>query len=196
MATTDDDRLAERMRVMSLHGISHDAWNRYTEAGNWYYEILAPGFKYNMSDLAAALGLVQLRRAGEFHRKRQAIAAQYTKALAALSGHIETPADANDGGVHSWHLYIIKLRLENLTIDRRAFVEEMKRRNIGCSVHFIPLHIHPYYRDMYGYEPGDFPSAFQTYQRIVSLPLYPKMTDADVDSVVDAITAICKQHGK
>jgi dTDP-4-amino-4,6-dideoxygalactose transaminase len=196
MAATDDDRLADRMRVMSLHGISHDAWNRYSEAGSWYYEILAPGFKYNMSDLTAALGLVQLQRVGEFHRKRQAIAARYNEALASLNDYIELPADAQEGGVHSWHLYVIKLKLDNLTIDRRAFAEELKRHNIGCSVHFIPLHIHPYYRDTYGYKPEDFPHAFQTYQRIISLPLYPKMTGGDVDSVIDAITAICRQYGK
>lgn len=196
MATTDDDRLAERMRIMSLHGISHDAWNRYTEAGSWYYEILAPGFKYNMSDIVAALGLAQLQRVGEFHRRRSAIAARYNEKLAALSDFIETPACAEPNGVHSWHLYVIKLKLGNLTIDRRAFAEELKRHNIGCSVHFIPLHMHPYYRDTYGYTPEDFPNAFETYRRIISLPIYPKMTDADADSVVEAITAICRQHGK
>lgn len=196
MATTDDDRLADRMRIMSLHGISHDAWNRYTEAGSWYYEILAPGFKYNMSDLTAALGLVQLQRVGEFYHRRQAIAARYTEKLVALSDFIETPAGPATDGVHAWHLYVIKLKLENLAIDRRAFAEELKRHNIGCSVHFIPLHLHPYYRETYGYKPDDFPNALRTYQRIISLPLYPKMTDADADSVVEALAAICRQHGK
>jgi len=196
MATTDDDRLAERMRIMSLHGISRDAWNRYTEAGSWYYEILAPGFKYNMSDVMSAIGLAQLRRAGEFHRRRQAIAGRYNDALSSLSEFLETPPDAPPDSLHAWHLYIIKLKLDRLTIDRRAFVEEMKRRNIGCSVHFIPLHIHPYYRDTFGYKPEDFPNAFQTYQRIISLPLYPKMTEADVGSVIGGLTEICQRHGR
>jgi len=196
MATTDDDRFADRMRIMSLHGISHDAWNRYTEAGSWYYEILAPGFKYNMSDITAALGLVQLQRVGELHRRRDAIAARYNEKLTALSDYLETPAGAGEGGIHSWHLYVIKLKLDSLSIDRKQFAEELKRHNIGCSVHFIPLHLHPYYRDTYGYSSGDFPHALAAYQRIISLPIYPKMTDADADSVVEALAAICGQYGK
>jgi dTDP-4-amino-4,6-dideoxygalactose transaminase len=196
MATTDDDRLADRIRLMSLHGISRDAWKRYTDAGSWYYEILAPGFKYNMPDVTAALGLAQLRRVDEFHRRRQAMAKRYNAAFQELSGYLEPPTEAPEDGVHAWHLYIIKLKLERLDIDRDQFIEEMKRRNIGCSVHFIPLHIHPYYRETYGYTSDSYPRAHATYMRIVSLPLYPKMTDADVDSVIEAVTAVCREHGK
>jgi len=194
MATTEDDALAERMRVMSLHGISKNAWTRYMASGNWYYEILAPGFKYNMTDLAASLGIAQLRKADQFHQRRLAIAQRYTAALGRLSDFIEVPPDAPPGGMHSWHLYIIKLKLDRLAIDRDRFIEELKGAKIGASVHFIPLHIHPYYRETYGYRPADFPHAFETYHRTVSLPLYPKMTDADVDSVIDAVSSICQEH--
>ena len=194
MAVTDNDELAERMRVMSLHGISKNAWSRYMASGSWFYEILAPGFKYNMTDLAAALGLAQLAKADRFHRQRQAIALRYTAGLGRLAEFVETPPDAPAGGMHSWHLYIIKLRLENLIIDRDRFVEELKGEKIGASVHFIPLHLHPYYRETYGYKPADFPKAYETYARIISLPLYPKMTEADVDSVIDAVGSICRKH--
>lgn len=194
MATTDNEEFAERMRVMSLHGISKDAWKRYTVAGSWYYEILAPGFKYNMPDIMAALGLVQLRRVEEFHRRRSAIAARYTTAFCELGDQLETPADAPSDGQHAWHLYVLKLRLDRLTIDRDVFIEEMKKRNIGCSVHFIPLHLHPYYEKTFGYTPGDFPRALATYKRIVSLPIYPKMTDDDVEDVIAAVSDICRSH--
>jgi dTDP-4-amino-4,6-dideoxygalactose transaminase len=196
MAVTDDDALAGRMRVMSLHGISKNAWTRYTASGSWYYEILAPGFKYNMTDLAASLGIAQLRKADEFHRRRQAIARRYTAAFARLPEFIETPADPPSGGVHSWHLYIIKLRLDHLTSDRDMFIEELRSAKIGTSVHFIPLHIHPYYREAWGYRPEDFPRAYATYRRVISLPLYPAMTDADVDSVIDEVVSICRKHGR
>jgi len=194
MATTDNDEFAERMRVMSLHGISKDAWKRYTASGTWYYEILAPGFKYNMPDILAALGLVQLRRVEEFHRRRVEIAQQYTQAFVELGEQLELPPDAPEGGQHAWHLYVLRLRLDRLTIDRDAFIEEMKKRNIGCSVHFIPLHLHPYYQETYGFAPDDFPRAHATYKRIVSLPIYPKMTDEDVADVIAAVTDICRQH--
>jgi dTDP-4-amino-4,6-dideoxygalactose transaminase len=195
MAVTDDQALAERMRLMSLHGISHDAWKRYTAAGSWYYEILAPGFKYNMSDITASLGLVQLRRVDEFHKRRQAIARRYTEAFVGLNDYLDTPPDAPSNEVHAWHLYVIRLRLNRLRIDRKQFIEEMKRRNIGCSVHFIPLHMHPYYRETYGCKPEDFPNARMMYERIVSLPLYAKMTDDDAEAVIEAVTATCQEHG-
>lgn len=196
MATTEDDALAERMRVMSLHGISKNAWTRYMASGNWHYEILAPGFKYNMTDLAASLGIAQLRKADQFHQRRLALAQRYTSAFSGLSEFLETPPDAPPGGMHSWHLYIIKLKLDRLAIDRDRFIEELKGAKIGASVHFIPLHLHPYYRETYGYKPADFPSALETYRRIVSLPLYPKMTDADADSVIDAVSSICRRHSR
>ena len=195
MAVTDDDEIADRMRVMSLHGISKDAWERYMASGSWAYQIIAPGFKYNMPDMAAALGLAQLAQAEEFHARRQAIAARYTDALGALAEYVEMPPDAPEDGLHSWHLYVVKLRLDRLAIDRAQFIEEMRTRNIGCSVHFIPLHLHPYYRETYSLRSADFPVASAVSERIVSLPIYPAMNDDDVGSVVEAIAAICEQHG-
>ncbi|RJO60413.1 DegT/DnrJ/EryC1/StrS family aminotransferase [candidate division WS5 bacterium] len=194
MAVTNDDQWAERMRVMSLHGISKDAWKRYTAEGNWYYEIIAPGYKYNLTDIAAALGIAQLRKADFFQLRRSQIADRYSEALKALP-QISIPTVLNDVQ-HSWHLYVIKLNLEHLDIDRNRFIEELKNMGIGVSVHFIPLHIHPYYRELYSYEPTDFPVAFETYQRIISLPIYPKMTDADVERVVKAVTDVAMKYRK
>ena len=196
MATTDDPAIAERMRMMSLHGISKNAWTRYEAGGSWYYEILSPGFKYNMTDLAAALGLAQLKKADQFLARRQAIARRYTEAFAALADCLETPPDAPADSQHSWHLYVIKLRLDRLNVDRDQFITELKAARIGVSVHFIPLHMHPYYRETYGYRPEDFPRAREVYRRIISLPIYPSMTDADVESVIDAVTAVCRSHAK
>jgi perosamine synthetase len=192
MAVTDNGEWAERMRIMSLHGISKDAWKRYTAEGNWYYEIIAPGYKYNMTDIAAALGLVQLSRAQEMLEKRRAIARSYTEAFK------DHPAiellDVRDFDSHAWHLYVIKLRDGVLSIDRNRFIEELKQKGIGTSVHFIPLHIHPYYRDTYGYQPGDFPVALDCYRRSISLPIYSKMSMADVNRVIDAVVEICNKH--
>ena len=196
MATTDDETLADRMRMMSLHGISKNAWTRYTAAGTWKYEILFPGFKYNMPDMAAALGLAQLRKADQFHQRRTAIARRYTEAFNTLAEFLEAPPDAPAGDVHSWHLYVLRLRLSRLAIGRDEFIEELKRANIGVSVHFIPLHLHPYYQQTFGYVPDDFPNANQSFLRSISLPIYPKMTDDDVESVIAAVRAICRAHAK
>jgi dTDP-4-amino-4,6-dideoxygalactose transaminase len=196
MATTDDESLAERMRLMSLHGISKSAWTRYEAGGSWHYEILAPGFKYNMTDMAAALGLAQLARAEEFLTRRKQIAARYTAAFRALSDFVEPPPDAPPDGAHAWHLYVIRLKLERLRIDRDEFIARLQDAKIGVSVHFIPLHMHPYYRDTYGYGPEDFPCALGAYRRIISLPIYPGMTDGDVDSVTGAVGEICRRFAK
>ncbi len=199
MAVTDNLEWAERMRIMSLHGISKDAWKRYTAEGNWYYEIIAPGYKYNMTDIAAALGIAQLRKADEFWHRRTEIAMMYNEAFKDLP-ELEIPYSSHltphSKTKHSWHLYVMKLHLEQLTIDRNQFIEELKKRGIGVSVHFIPLHIHPYYRDMYGYKSEDFPVAYETYQRIISLPIYPKMTDEEVERVVEAVTDVISKHKK
>jgi perosamine synthetase len=194
MAVTDNLEWAERMRIMSLHGISKDAWKRYTAEGNWYYEIIAPGYKYNMTDMAAALGIVQLRKADFFQQRREEIAALYNNAFRNLP-QIEPPATKEDIR-HSWHLYIIKLNVELLTIDRNQFIEELKSRGIGTSVHFIPLHIHPYYRDTYGYKPEDFPVAYETFRRIITLPLYPKMSDEDVQRVIETVNEVTKKFSR
>ena len=192
MIATDDDALADRMRLMHLHGMSRDAWKRYQEAGSWSYEILAPGFKYNLTDVAAAIGIPQLRRCDEMHARRRAIARRYNEAFAGLDA-IRVPA-APDEFSHGWHLYVIQLELDRLRIDRDEFIREMTRRKIGVSVHFIPLHTQPYYRDRYGYQPGDFPNALGAFQRMLSLPIYAKMTDEDVEDVIAAVADIVETH--
>ncbi len=188
MITTNDDVLAERCRIMSLHGISKDAWKRYTAEGSWYYEIIAPGFKYNMTDIAAALGLAQLRKVGRMLRRRHEIAARYTEAFS-LMPELQVPG-VPAYSTHSWHLYMLRLRLDRLAIDRALFVERLRDRNIGVSVHFIPLHVHPYYRDTYGYSPDDFPVAYREYLREISLPIYSTMSDEDVDAVIAAVAGV------
>lgn len=193
MICTENDAWAERCRIMSLHGISRNAWNRYAAEGTWYYEIMAPGFKYNMTDVAAAMGLAQLRKVDRMWGRRAEIARRYSAAFAARP-EVQPPADAPPGDRHAWHLYILRLNLDRLRIDRARFVTELKARNIGASVHFIPLHLHPYYRDTYGYRPADFPAAYAEYQRLISLPIYSRMSDADVQDVIDAVCRIVEQH--
>jgi perosamine synthetase len=188
MITTENGEWAERMRIMSLHGISKDAWKRYTSEGSWYYEIVQPGFKYNMPDLAAALGVTQLAKCDSFLKARESIAARYNRAFGAIP-ELETPPVPEWAG-HSWHLYVLKLNTGRLTIGRDEFIEKLKQENIGTSVHFIPLHLHPYYRETYGYTPASLPVATAAYRRILSLPIYSRMTDADVDRVIDAVTRI------
>jgi perosamine synthetase len=185
MICTNNDRWAERCRVMSLHGISHDAWKRYSAEGAWYYEIVAPGYKYNLTDIAAAMGLAQLAKTERMWQRRAQIAARYTEAFDGVA-ELQVPHNRADCQ-HAWHLYMLRLNLERLRLNRAQFIEEMKQRNIGCSVHFIPLHLHPYYQETYGYQPEDFPVSYREYQREVSLPIYSKMRDEDVQDVIDAV---------
>ncbi|MHB9034303.1 MAG: DegT/DnrJ/EryC1/StrS family aminotransferase, partial [Anaerolineae bacterium] len=180
--------LIEQARIWSLHGMSRDAFKRYQAEGSWYYEVVLPGFKCNMTDIAAALGLVQLRRLPHMQARRQAIVARYNQALAALP-ELELPA-VRPGCESAWQLYVIRLNLDRLSLDRSRFIEELKARNIGASVHFIPNHIQPYYRDKYGYQPLDFPVAYGEYQRLVSLPLSPALSDKDIDDVIEAVADI------
>jgi len=191
MVVTDRDDIMERMRLMHLHGMSKDAWKRYTQNGSWSYEILAPGFKYNLTDIAAAIGIHQLRKCHAFHRRRLGIADQYDAAFAGLPG-VSIPR-VQDRESHGWHLYVIQIDPERLTIDRDAFIDRLIARNIGVSVHFIPLHVHPYYRERYALQPSDFPNAWAAYERIVSLPIYAKMTDDDVRHVIDAVREIAQE---
>ena len=193
MICTENGLLADRCRVMCLHGISRDAWKRYTAEGTWYYEVVAPGFKYNLTDIAAALGLAQLHKANRMHERRVRIAGRYTAAFRELP-ELEPPPDAPAGGQHAWHLYMLRLNLDRLLINRARFIEELKHLSIGTSVHFIPLHLHPYYRKTYGYEPEDLPVAYREYQREISLPVYSKMTDDDVQDVIDAVTDIVEHN--
>ncbi len=188
MAVTNNPEWFERMRVMSLHGISKSAWNRYSSEGSWRYEILAPGFKYNLTDIAAALGLSQLARADQMLARRREIAGRYRAAFAAVPA-LEPLAVHPDRG-HAWHLFVVKIREEALRIGRDQFIEELKARSIGTSVHFIPLHLHPYYRQVYGYRPQDLPVALNCYLRSVSLPIYSNMSDRNVDRVIEAVLDI------
>jgi dTDP-4-amino-4,6-dideoxygalactose transaminase len=191
MLVTDDDAIAERARIMSLHGISRDAWNRYAASGSWYYEIEEAGYKYNMTDIAAALGVVQLERAAELHAARRNLAAAYSARLGSspVSGLVELPAAAADGS-HAWHLYIIRLKLDRLAVDRAGVIDALKGLGIGTSVHFIPLHLHPYYRRRWGYAPADYPVATAEYERVISLPIWPGLTAADIDRVASALEEV------
>jgi len=188
MICTEDDDLAEKTRILRLHGISQDAWKRYSDKGSWYYEVQLPGYKYNMTDIQASLGLHQLARQEEFLRVRERYARVYTEAFADLP-EIRAPF-VKDHVRHAWHLYIVQLNLERLTIDRGQFIEALRGENVGTSVHFIPLHLHPFYQQRYGFKKGDFPVAEDAYEGIVSLPLYPRMTEEDVDDVVRAVKKV------
>lgn len=188
MAVTDNKEFADRMRILSLHGMNRDAWNRYSKEGSWYYEIVAPGYKYNLTDIASSLGLVQLERADELLEKRKIIAQRYLEAFKECRG-ISTLAKMSYGE-SSWHLFVIKLDLEMLSIGRGQFIEELKIRNIGSSVHFIPLHLHPYWKETYSLKESDFPAAAAAYQQIVSLPIFPDMSENDITDVIEAVADI------
>ena len=192
MATTRNPEWANRMRMMSLHGISHDAWNRYSSEGSWYYEVFFPGYKYNMTDIAAAIGIEQLKKCSRFWEARRRIAAAYDEGFAELP-EIRTPVCHPDLQ-HAWHLYVIQLDLERLRINRNQFIETLKQESIGTSVHFIPLHLHPYYQKTFGYTPADFPDASAVFQRTVSLPIFPMMSESDTRHVIRIVRNIVKQY--
>ncbi len=184
MLTTNDDWLAGRIRLLSLHGMSRDAWKRYTQPGSWYYEVHEAGYKYNMTDIQAALGIHQLRRLEGFIERRRAIAESYAAGLADIPG-IRLPTEA-PGRKHTYHLY--PLRVDSLTVGRDLLIEKLKQANIGTSVHFTPLHRHPYYRRvLHCSEAASFPVAERIYDELLSLPLYPKMSDSDVADVIVAV---------
>lgn len=185
MVTTSDGELADRMRTLALHGLSHDAWDRYTAHGSWYYQVLAPGYNYVMADVQGALGLRQLERLPAFQSQRRRLAARYHELLADLP-ELVLP-EQRPGTTHSWHLYVVRLRTEEGTLDRDRFIEELRARGIGTSVHFIPLPLHSYYRETFGWRLSDFPRTEEAFQGLVSLPLYTKMTDADVERVAAAV---------
>lgn len=187
---TGDVRMLESARVMSQHGMSRDAWSRYDEAGDWFYEVTVPGFKYNMSDLQASIGLQQLRKLRAFQDRRRAIASEYSRAFSGEEA-LEVPAE-RDYVTHAWHLYVLRLREGCLRINRGRFIDELKSRNIGTSVHFIPMNAHPYYRDRYGWRPSDTPLACSNYERALSLPLHPGMSLRDVSDVVDAVLDVVR----
>ena len=184
--------LVDEARIWSLHGMSRDAWNRYGETGSWYYEVIRPGFKCNMPDIQAAIGVQQLKKIPGFQERRREIVKRYNAAFEGLD-EIELPVEKPE--VRSaWHLYVIRLNLERLKIDRSRFIEELKNRNIGTSVHFIPLHIQPYYQNKYGYTPEDYPVAYAEFQRMISLPLNLRLSDQDLDDVIEAVIDVIEKN--
>jgi len=189
---TGDAEFLDRARVVSLHGMSRDAWKRYERGGSWFYEVVLPGFKYNMTDIQAALGLWQLRKLAGFQERRRAVVRMYDEAFG-QNDALELPARRPEVE-HAWHLYVLRLRPGALRIHRDEFIEELRQRNIGTSVHFIPIHVHPYYRDKYHYQPDSFPVAYGNYQRMLSLPLNPRLADGDVHDVIEAVLDVVRQH--
>jgi dTDP-4-amino-4,6-dideoxygalactose transaminase len=194
MAVTADSRLAERMRLMSLHGLSRDAWERYSGGRGWDYRITAPGYKYNLTDVAAALGRRQLVRAGEMQRHREEVARRYDRALRNVE-ELELPP-ANPDRLLAWHLYPIRLRLERLTVDRNAFLDGLRDAGVGCSVHWRPLHLHPYYEETFGWQPAHLPIASAVWERLVSLPIFPTMTEAEIRHVTGTVRALCTRFAR
>lgn len=185
MAVTRDAELARRMRVMRLHGMNRDAFDRFvSKTPAWYYEIVAPGFKYNLTDIASAMGIEQLRKLPRFLARRQELAARYYEALAGLP--LVLPADAPSGDVHAWHLYVIRLA-HDATLGRDAVIDALAQRGIGTSVHYVPLHRQPYWRDRYALTPEMYPVADAAYLSMISIPLFTKMTDSDQDRVIAAL---------
>ena len=194
MAVTEDAELAARIRLLSLHGLSQDSWDRYSGNGQWDYRILAPGFKYNLTDVAAAIGIHQLARAEEMRIARQAVAERYREELSDI-GEIEVPpADANR--IHAWHLFPIRLRLEALAINRDRFVQELNAEGVSCSVHWRPLHLHPFYEQTFGWKAGDLPAASEVWRRLVSLPLFSAMRPEEVERVVSVVRNVCSRHSQ
>lgn len=192
MATTESNELAERMRVLSLHGISKDAWKRYTAEGTWRYDILEIGYKYNLTDLQASLGIAQLRKCGAMWARRAALAERYNNALASVDAFEipQVPLDVQ----HAWHLYVVQVNSSALRIDRNRVIEELKGRGIGTSVHFIPLHFHTLYQKQLGYRMGQFPNAEERFEGAISLPIYAAMTDEDSNRVIEGLYEIARIH--
>ena len=194
MATTADEAYAKEMRIQRLHGISHDAWKRYTKEGSWYYEVVDAGYKYNMTDIQAALGLAQLEKSEKMWRMRSKIAEMYNKSFTSVDA-IDIPTIKPDCQT-AWHLYVIKLALEKLTIDRNQFIELLSQRNIKTSVHFIPLYRHPYYRKVCPVDIKSVPNSEWLYERIISLPIYPGMSDEAIDYVIENVLDLTKVYSR
>lgn len=189
MLVTDNDEYAQRAMKMRLHGISGDAWKRYSREGSWYYEVLEAGYKLNLTDMQSALGLAQLQKADAFAEARREIASFYIERLAGID-ELELPPQAHPDDQHSWHLFILRLRPEIAGISRNEFIQALKDRGIGSSVHFIPLHLHPYYQRTYGYRAGDLPNAEDAYSRCLSLPIYPDLSVEERERVVSAVEEV------
>lgn len=192
MISTNDEAVIERARVMRLHGMSRDAWERYSKTGSWYYDVVAPGFKYNMTELEAGLGIAQLKKVNELYRIRKEIAARYTAAFSS-EDYLTLPPQV-EGSESSHHLYPLRIKPGSLTIDRSEFVEKLKDRGIVCGVHFIPLYHFTYYKELLNLDPKDFPATEATFEGIFSIPIFPGMSDEDQQYVIDTIIAVGKKH--
>lgn len=192
MITTENKDYLARMKTMRLHGINRDVFDRYTsDKPSWFYEVVEPGFKYNMTDVASSIGIHQLKKASDFQHRRAWIATKYSEAFEDLP--MRTPFVKRPEDIHAWHLYVLQLDLDSINVNRDKFIELMVEQGIGTSVHFIPLHIQPYWRDKYDYKETDFPISLDVFSRAVSLPIYPKMTDEDVDRVIAAVKTVSQK---
>ena len=194
MVTTNDEALARRIRALALHGIDRDAWDRNKRGGSWYYEVKDLGYKYNLPDILAAVGIHQLQKLDGFNHRRAHLAELYSRLFAGLE-EVGTPF-VRPGITHAWHLYVIRLRLERLSIDRTRFIQLLHERGVGASVHFIPIHYHPWHREHLGYKSGDFPHAEAAYEGLVSLPIYPHLSDSHVKRVVESVKEIALAHSQ
>jgi dTDP-4-amino-4,6-dideoxygalactose transaminase len=192
MVTTHDQELADRMKVLCLHGINKDAWNRYSDKGKWFYQVSQVGFKYNMSDIQSAIGIHQLRKQEEFISRRSEIAELYNDAFGQVP-ELEIPEAVAAGSRHCWHLYVLKLRLETLSVDRDEFFTRLKSRGVSCSVHFIPIPMHSAYQDRNDVDLRDSDQAMRHFTRILSLPLFPGMTRTEVDHVIESVLAVVNE---
>ena len=193
MLVTNDEKIADKARMLVTHGMNKNAWGRYAKGGSWRYDIEEPGYKYNMFDLQAALGLIQLKRLEDMQKKREEIAARYNVAFS-QNDALEIPAVATYTTQHCWHLYVMKLTLDKLAITRDEFIEELNVRNIGTSVHFIPVHLMSAYKGRFGYKEGDFPKSEEFFERIISLPLYSTMNDQDTEDVIYSVLDIVEKY--
>ena len=194
MICTNDEEIAERCTIMRLHGINRDAWKRYVDSGSWYYEVVAPGFKYNFTDLQASLGLPQLKKVDLMWQSRKNIAVRYTNALKDLD--VIELHKVKEDRESSWHLYPIRLKLEYLKINRAQVIDELRKMNIGVGVHFMPVHQHIYYNQTFNLDNKDFPVASAVFPRLISLPIYPGMKDEHVDRVINVLTDLLRKYQK
>jgi dTDP-4-amino-4,6-dideoxygalactose transaminase len=190
-ALTGSKDFIDQARIVSLHGMSRDAWKRYGKGGNWFYEIKLPGFKYNMTDIQAAIGIGQLNKLEKYQSRRKEIVGIYNRAFSGNDA-LQIPS-VRDYVEHAWHLYVLRLNPDVLKIDRGRFIDELAALNIGCSVHFIPIHLHPYYRDKYKLKPDDYPVANDNFHRLISLPLHPRLTDGDVNDVIESVLDVIRR---
>lgn len=194
MITTEDAECAKRLQVMRLHGIARDAWKRYSAEGSWFYEVLEAGYKYNLTDLQAALGLAQLAKCDAMFAGRQRVAERYTEAFEGIAA-LQVPSVPDDRTT-SWHLYILRLNPDRLRIDRNQFIRELADRGVSTSVHFIPLHLQPVYQRDFGYKAGDYPVAEREFQRSLSLPIYSSMREEEIEYVISCVLEVASESSR